>query len=62
MGRSFRGFGFGLTFLPLLTMLLWNLYSMFVLEPQDLFATADGPEGPLEKKPGATVPKARYWG
>uniref|UniRef100_A0A8C9JAR2 Transmembrane protein 79 n=1 Tax=Panthera tigris altaica TaxID=74533 RepID=A0A8C9JAR2_PANTA len=33
VGRSFRGFGYGLTFLPLLSMLVWNLYYMFVVEP-----------------------------
>ncbi|NXU78878.1 TMM79 protein, partial [Oreotrochilus melanogaster] len=38
IGRSFRVFGFSMTFLPLLAMLLWNLYSMFVLEPENLFA------------------------
>uniref|UniRef100_A0A8D0G770 Transmembrane protein 79 n=1 Tax=Sphenodon punctatus TaxID=8508 RepID=A0A8D0G770_SPHPU len=61
MGRSFRGFGFGLTFLPLLTMLLWNLYSMFILEPENMFATANGAaEGPSEKESRAAKP--RYWG
>ncbi|NXA56894.1 TMM79 protein, partial [Nothocercus julius] len=38
MGRSFRAFGFGLTFLPLLAMLLYNLYGMLVLEPHGLLA------------------------
>ncbi|NXX99823.1 TMM79 protein, partial [Centropus bengalensis] len=38
IGRSFRAFGFSLTFLPLLAMLLWNLYSMLVLEPHNLLA------------------------
>ncbi|NXT47081.1 TMM79 protein, partial [Pluvianellus socialis] len=38
IGRSFRAFGFSMTFLPLLAMLLWNLYSMFVLEPENLLA------------------------
>ncbi|NXG42347.1 TMM79 protein, partial [Psilopogon haemacephalus] len=37
-GRSFRVFGFSLTFLPLLAMLIWNLYSMLVLEPHQLLA------------------------
>ncbi|XP_067425610.1 transmembrane protein 79 [Emydura macquarii macquarii] len=64
MGRSFRGFGFGLTFLPLLTMLLWNLYSMFILEPENMFATADGrQDAPAEKESRAAAPpKQRYWG
>ncbi|NWX94204.1 TMM79 protein, partial [Nothoprocta pentlandii] len=38
VGRSFRAFGFGLTFVPLLAMLLCNLYGMFVLEPDKLLA------------------------
>ncbi|TFK06687.1 Transmembrane protein 79 [Platysternon megacephalum] len=64
MGRSFRGFGFGLTFLPLLTMLLWNLYSMFILEPEDMFATAANgkQDTPSEKQSRAAAPKPRYWG
>uniref|UniRef100_A0A8C8RK30 Transmembrane protein 79 n=1 Tax=Pelusios castaneus TaxID=367368 RepID=A0A8C8RK30_9SAUR len=63
MGRSFRGFGFGLTFLPLLTMLLWNLYSMFILEPENVFATADGKQDTAVKESRAAVPpKPRYWG
>ncbi|XP_051497197.1 transmembrane protein 79 [Apus apus] len=59
MGRSFRAFGFSMTFLPLLAMLLWNLYSMFVLEPENLLAVATPKpqEGPQER--GA---KLRYWG
>uniref|UniRef100_A0A452I3A0 Uncharacterized protein n=1 Tax=Gopherus agassizii TaxID=38772 RepID=A0A452I3A0_9SAUR len=64
MGRSFRGFGFGLTFLPLLTMLLWNLYSMFILEPENMFATAANgkQDTPSEKQSRAAAPKPRYWG
>ncbi|XP_050786630.1 transmembrane protein 79 [Gopherus flavomarginatus] len=64
MGRSFRGFGFGLTFLPLLTMLLWNLYSMFILEPENMFATAANgkQDTPSEKQSRASAPKPRYWG
>ncbi|CAM5174832.1 unnamed protein product [Eretmochelys imbricata] len=64
MGRSFRGFGFGLTFLPLLTMLLWNLYSMFILEPENMFATATNgkQDAPSEKQSRAAAPKMRYWG
>ncbi|NXX49331.1 TMM79 protein, partial [Tricholaema leucomelas] len=38
LGRSFRTFSFSLTFLPLLAMLIWNLYSMLVLEPHQLLA------------------------
>ncbi|NXG38692.1 TMM79 protein, partial [Dromaius novaehollandiae] len=38
VGHSFRAFGFSMTFLPLLAMLLYNLYGMFVLEPENLLA------------------------
>uniref|UniRef100_A0A8C0IZJ0 Transmembrane protein 79 n=1 Tax=Chelonoidis abingdonii TaxID=106734 RepID=A0A8C0IZJ0_CHEAB len=64
MGRSFRSFGFGLTFLPLLTMVLWNLYSMFILEPENMFATAANSkqDTPSEKQSRAAPPKPRYWG
>ncbi|XP_073495388.1 transmembrane protein 79 [Phyllobates terribilis] len=36
VGRSFRGFGYGLTFLPLLSMMICNLYFMFVIEPEKM--------------------------
>ncbi|XP_069807491.1 transmembrane protein 79 [Dendropsophus ebraccatus] len=36
VGRSFRGFGYGLTFLPLLGMMICNLYFMFVVEPEKM--------------------------
>ncbi|XP_062820841.1 transmembrane protein 79 [Anolis carolinensis] len=55
MGRSFRGFGFGLTFLPLVTMLLFNLYSMFLMDSESMFATGDAPAEHKATKP-------RYWG
>ncbi|XP_042296648.1 transmembrane protein 79 [Sceloporus undulatus] len=55
MGRSFRGFGFGLTFLPLVAMLLFNLYSMFLVDSESLFATEDGAGEDKAFKP-------RYWG
>ncbi|NXH18440.1 TMM79 protein, partial [Bucco capensis] len=38
LGSSFRAFGFSMTLLPLLAMLLWNLYGMLVLEPHSLLA------------------------
>ncbi|NWR38273.1 TMM79 protein, partial [Tachuris rubrigastra] len=38
ISRSFRVFGFSMTFLPLLAMLVWNLYGMFVLEPENLLS------------------------
>ncbi|XP_069734923.1 transmembrane protein 79 [Phaenicophaeus curvirostris] len=59
IGRSFRAFGFSMTFLPLLAMLLWNLYSMLVLEPENLLAlAASKPEEPSKD----TRTKLRYWG
>ncbi|XP_035426707.2 transmembrane protein 79 [Cygnus atratus] len=59
IGRSFRAFGFSMTFLPLLAMLLWNLYSMFVLEPENLLAVAAPKSQDRSKEGGA---KLRYWG
>ena len=41
VGRSFRGFGYGLTFLPLLSMLLWNFYYMFVVEPERMLTASE---------------------
>ncbi|XP_074989566.1 transmembrane protein 79 [Calonectris borealis] len=59
VGRSFRAFGFSMTFLPLLAMLLWNLYNMFVLEPENLLAVAAPKTEDRSKDSGA---KLRYWG
>ncbi|XP_063296271.1 transmembrane protein 79 [Pelobates fuscus] len=36
VGRSFRGFGYGMTFLPMLVMMLCNLYFMFIVEPEKM--------------------------
>ncbi|XP_032991778.1 transmembrane protein 79 [Lacerta agilis] len=63
MGRSFRGFGFGLTFLPLFTMLLFNLYSMFIMDPENMFAVADSSDkSSQEKEQRLAAPKPRFWG
>ncbi|XP_009984032.1 PREDICTED: transmembrane protein 79, partial [Tauraco erythrolophus] len=59
IGRSFRAFGFSMTFLPLLAMLVWNLYSMFVVEPENLLALAALKPEDRSKDSGA---KLRYWG
>ncbi|XP_074422379.1 transmembrane protein 79 [Larus michahellis] len=59
IGRSFRAFGFSMTFLPLLAMLVWNLYSMFVVEPENLLAVAAPKPEDGSKANGA---KLRYWG
>ncbi|XP_073423020.1 transmembrane protein 79 [Dendrobates tinctorius] len=42
VGRSFRGFGYGLTFLPLLSMMICNLYFMFVIEPEKMVFLGNG--------------------
>ncbi|XP_063001755.1 transmembrane protein 79 [Elgaria multicarinata webbii] len=62
MGRSFRGFGFGLTFLPLVAMLLFNLYSMFLMDSESLFVTAGNGAPPREKEQRLAASKPRYWG
>uniref|UniRef100_A0A8C5NIG8 Transmembrane protein 79 n=1 Tax=Junco hyemalis TaxID=40217 RepID=A0A8C5NIG8_JUNHY len=59
IGRSFRAFGFSMTFLPLLAMLLWNLYSMFVLEPENLLSLALPTPESRSKESRA---KLRHWG
>ncbi|XP_062487841.1 transmembrane protein 79 [Pezoporus occidentalis] len=59
IGRSLRVFGFSLSFLPLVAMLLWNLYSMVVLEPENLLAVA---EAKPQEQPKNTGAKLRYWG
>ncbi|KAI1229890.1 hypothetical protein IHE44_0010595 [Lamprotornis superbus] len=59
IGRSFRAFGFSMTFLPLLAMLVWNLYGMFVLEPENLLSlAAPTPEGHSKESRA----KLRHWG
>lgn len=58
-GRSFRAFGFAMTFLPLVAMLLWNLYSMFVLEPENLLAMATAKP---EESSQQSRARLRYWG
>uniref|UniRef100_A0A8C5TUX9 Transmembrane protein 79 n=1 Tax=Malurus cyaneus samueli TaxID=2593467 RepID=A0A8C5TUX9_9PASS len=59
IGRSFRAFGFSMTFLPLLAMLLWNLYGMFILEPENLLAVAAAKPEDHSKESRA---KLRHWG
>lgn len=60
MGRSFRGFGYGLTFLPMVAMLLANLYYMIILDPQNMFATENS--GSPEAETPAPSSKLRMWG
>lgn len=59
IGRSFRAFGFSMTFLPLLAMLIWNLYGLFILEPESLLSVAaPTPEGHSKESRA----KLRHWG
>ncbi|XP_078393445.1 transmembrane protein 79-like [Cetorhinus maximus] len=59
MSSTFRGFGYGLTFFPIVGLLVANLCYMFVLGPDKMFATsASGPEGQEE----ASGPRQRFWG
>ncbi|XP_004619370.1 transmembrane protein 79 [Sorex araneus] len=58
VGRSFRGFGYGLTFLPLLSMLVWNLYYMFVVEPERMLTA----ESRLDYPDHARDYRPRPWG
>lgn len=63
MGRSFRGFGFGLTFLPLVTMLAFNLYSMFLIDPENMFAMGDNnAETTMEKERRLAGSRRSFWG
>nr|XP_004667337.1 transmembrane protein 79 [Jaculus jaculus]XP_044994554.1 transmembrane protein 79 [Jaculus jaculus]XP_044994555.1 transmembrane protein 79 [Jaculus jaculus] len=62
IGRSFRGFGYGLTFLPLLAMLLWNLYYMFVVEPERMLTASESRlDYPDHVRP-ASDHRPRPWG
>ncbi|XP_041037485.1 transmembrane protein 79-like [Carcharodon carcharias] len=59
MSSTFRGFGYGLTFFPIVGLLVANLCYMFVLGPDKMFATsASGSEGQEE----ASGPRQRFWG
>ncbi|KAK9391310.1 transmembrane protein 79-like [Crotalus adamanteus] len=64
MGRSFRGFGFGLTFFPLVAMLLFNLYSMFLLDTENMFAvrSSKAASSPLAKEEELAASRPWYWG
>lgn len=62
VGRSFRGFGYGLTFLPLLSMLVWNLYYMFVVEPERVLAIAESRLDYPDHARSALDLRPRPWG
>ncbi|XP_060057607.1 transmembrane protein 79 [Erinaceus europaeus] len=61
VGRSFRGFGYGLTFLPLLSMLLWNLYYMFMVEPERMLTAESRLDYPDHARSAADY-RPRPWG
>ncbi|KAI5940764.1 Transmembrane protein 79 [Manis javanica] len=61
VGRSFRGFGYGLTFLPLLSMLVWNLYYMFVVEPERMLTAESRLDYPDHAR-SASDYRPRPWG
>ncbi|XP_064416643.1 transmembrane protein 79 [Latimeria chalumnae] len=60
IGSAFRGFGFGLTFLPMVTMMLCNFYFMFVLEPGKMLVT-ERDEAAKTETP-APNSKLHFWG
>lgn len=62
VGRSFRGFGYGLTFLPLLSMLVWNLYYMFVVEPERMLTAAESRLDYPDHARSASDHRPRPWG
>ncbi|XP_077012577.1 transmembrane protein 79 [Tamandua tetradactyla] len=62
VGRSFRGFGYGLTFLPLLSMLAWNLYYMFVVEPERMVTAAESRLDYPDHARAASGYRPRPWG
>uniref|UniRef100_A0A8C9LJP3 Transmembrane protein 79 n=1 Tax=Piliocolobus tephrosceles TaxID=591936 RepID=A0A8C9LJP3_9PRIM len=62
VGRSFRGFGYGLTFLPLLSMLMWNLYCMFVVEPERMLTATESRLDYPDHARSASDYRPRPWG
>ncbi|XP_004693901.1 PREDICTED: transmembrane protein 79 [Condylura cristata] len=61
VGRSFRGFGYGLTFLPLMAMLVWNLYYMFLVEPERMLTAESRLDYP-DHAHAASDYRPRPWG
>ncbi|KAM9309330.1 transmembrane protein 79 [Pholidichthys leucotaenia] len=56
---SIRGFGFGLSFLPSVTMMVANFYFIFTMDSaSSIFSGPPLPEEPLAPPPG----KQRFWG
>ncbi|XP_048476373.1 transmembrane protein 79-like isoform X2 [Rhincodon typus] len=59
ISSSFRGFGYGLTFFPILGLVVVNLCYMFVLAPDKMFATSPSE---LEEKDAGSSTRQRFWG
>ncbi|XP_059836217.1 transmembrane protein 79-like [Hypanus sabinus] len=59
ISSTFRGFGYGLTFFPILGLLICNLYYMFVLAPDQMFSTSLS-NGEQEEQ--SQSPRQRFWG
>ncbi|XP_055487208.1 transmembrane protein 79-like [Leucoraja erinacea] len=59
ISSTFRGFGYGLSFFPILGLLVCNLSYMFVLAPDQMFATGTGD---WEEETEAAAPRQRFWG
>ncbi|XP_077071251.1 transmembrane protein 79 [Siphateles boraxobius] len=55
-GSSFRGVGFGFSFLPMLAMLVANIYFIFLSESAGSIFAPDIPETPVPQT------KQRFWG
>ena len=58
LGSSVRAFGFGMSFLPSLTMMVANIYFIFTLEAAGTIFAQEGET--LHDPPPAT--KQRFWG
>ncbi|XP_062897768.1 transmembrane protein 79-like [Mobula hypostoma] len=56
ISSTFRGFGYGLTFFPILGLLICNLCYMFVLSPDQMFSTS------LSQEEQSQAPRQRFWG
>ncbi|XP_038643199.1 transmembrane protein 79 [Scyliorhinus canicula] len=59
ISSTFRGFGYGLSFFPIVALLIANLCYMFILAPDKMFATSASGSDWQEKASGA---RQRFWG
>uniref|UniRef100_UPI00398E5A82 transmembrane protein 79-like n=1 Tax=Pristiophorus japonicus TaxID=55135 RepID=UPI00398E5A82 len=58
ISSTFRGFGYGLTFFPILGLLVCNLCYMFILAPDKMFATSVS----VTQEEQASSSRQRFWG